>query len=133
MRPFGLVMAYATATGGRSLIGGALLVVGGAVLFEVGVEGVQAPLPDRYFSYGDMLANALGATLGGGLVSRRIATLLRSDSPSRLSGQCPHFWEGQTQRLEHRLRYPLGQLAPRPYKLIEKRSVKVQLARSLRE
>lgn len=70
----GVALAYATATSRWSSLRRAVLVIGAAVLFGVGIEVLQAPLPDRYFSYDDMLANALGALLATGwlLVESRI-------------------------------------------------------------
>lgn len=62
----GLALAYATATAGYPRLRRALLVVVAAVTFGVGIEVLQAPLPDRYFSYADMLANAVGAVLAAG-------------------------------------------------------------------
>lgn len=59
----GLALAYATATSRRPHLRRVLAVIGAAVLFGVGIEVLQGPLPERYFSYGDMLANALGAVL----------------------------------------------------------------------
>lgn len=61
---FGLALAYATATSRHS--GRPILVLAAAVAFGVGIEVLQGPLPDRYFSYADMLANAIGALLAVG-------------------------------------------------------------------
>jgi VanZ family protein len=41
----------------------AVLVVGIAAAYGLGVEGIQATTPDRYFSMGDAYANVLGALL----------------------------------------------------------------------
>lgn len=51
-----------------------LAVVGGALLVGAGVELLQGSLPNRYFGWGDLLANALGASLVGGwfLLERRV-------------------------------------------------------------
>lgn len=57
-------LAYATA---RSELGSTrrlLAIVGIAIGYGIAIELLQAPLPDRYFSYADMAANALGAILG---------------------------------------------------------------------
>lgn len=62
----GLALAYATADGRDTPRRRTTLVLGVAVLFGVGIELLQGPLPDRYFSYADMLANALGAILATG-------------------------------------------------------------------
>lgn len=58
-----LTLAYATARlRERPLVRGGL-VVGVALAVGVGVELAQGILPDRYFGWGDLLANALGASL----------------------------------------------------------------------
>lgn len=51
-----------------------LAVVGGALLVGAGVELLQGSLPNRYFGWGDLLANALGASLVAVwyLVERRV-------------------------------------------------------------
>lgn len=71
---FALALAYATATSRLDRHRRVLLVLAIAVLFGVAIEVLQAPLPERYFSYGDMLANALGAVLASAwfLVERRL-------------------------------------------------------------
>jgi len=70
----GLALAYATATSRDEPARRALLVFVGAVAFGVLVEVLQGPLPNRYFSYGDMLADAVGALLATGwfLVESRL-------------------------------------------------------------
>lgn len=62
----GFTLAYATATSPRPLVSRVLLVLGTAVAFGVTIEVLQGPLPDRYFSYADMLANAIGAIFAAG-------------------------------------------------------------------
>jgi VanZ family protein len=59
----GLSLIYATAASRRTRRRRAVLAIGTTVAFGVLVELLQGPLPDRYFSYADMLANALGALL----------------------------------------------------------------------
>jgi VanZ family protein len=56
-------LAYATADWERSTAGVAAFVVGVSVLYGVGIEGIQATIPHRYFSPADAYANALGAVL----------------------------------------------------------------------
>ena len=63
---FGLSLIYATAASRMHPTRRAALSIGVAVLFGVLIEVLQGPLPARYFSYADMLANALGALLAGG-------------------------------------------------------------------
>lgn len=61
---FATTMAYATAQSeirGRPRV---IAVIGLAVLYGIAIEMLQAPLTNRYFSYADMVANALGALLG---------------------------------------------------------------------
>ena len=58
-----LSLAYATAASELRSPRRVLLVLGGAVLLGAGIELLQGRLPDRYFSYGDMIANAIGAVL----------------------------------------------------------------------
>lgn len=59
----GLSLLYATAASQRSPTRRAALAIGAAVAYGVLIELLQGPLPERYFSYADMLANALGALL----------------------------------------------------------------------
>lgn len=57
-------LAYATARrdiNARTRVLAVLLI---AVAYGIAIELLQAPLPDRSFSYADMLANGLGALLG---------------------------------------------------------------------
>lgn len=70
----GLSLIYATATGPRSPRYRITISLGAAVAFGVLIELLQGPLPNRYFSYADMLANALGALLASGwfLVEARL-------------------------------------------------------------
>lgn len=63
---FGLALAYATAASRRPVVRRAAIVLVAAILFGVGIEILQGTLPERYFSYGDMLANAFGAVLAAG-------------------------------------------------------------------
>lgn len=62
----GLSLIYATAAGRRETPHRIALSIGVAMAFGVLIELLQGPLPHRYFSYGDMLANALGALLATG-------------------------------------------------------------------
>jgi VanZ family protein len=48
-----------------------------ATLYGVGIEFAQAPLAERYFSFGDMAANALGAVLGSLVVALALRVLAR--------------------------------------------------------
>jgi len=64
----GLSLLYATAASEEDPTRRALLSVGAAVAFGVLIELLQGPLPYRYFSYSDMLANALGALLATGWI-----------------------------------------------------------------
>jgi VanZ family protein len=57
-------LAYATARAELNPTARLLGVFGIAMAYGIAIEGVQAPLPDRYFSLSDMAANALGAVLG---------------------------------------------------------------------
>lgn len=73
---FGLALSLAYATArlrDRPVLRG-LVVFGGAVAVGVGVELVQGVVPNRYFGWGDLLANALGAALvmGWFLLERRL-------------------------------------------------------------
>ncbi|QLG61102.1 VanZ family protein [Halorarum salinum] len=57
-----LALAYATVdhyTSSRRRV----LVLGGAIAFGVLIELLQGTTPHRYFGWGDLLANALGAAL----------------------------------------------------------------------
>lgn len=69
-----LSLAYATVRLRDRLTLRALVVVGGALLVGTGVELLQGTLPNRSFDWGDMLANALGASLvvAWFLVERRV-------------------------------------------------------------
>jgi VanZ family protein len=58
-----LTLAYATVDAHERPTRRLLVVVGGAVAYGVLMEVFQAPLAGRYFSYLDMLANAVGALL----------------------------------------------------------------------
>lgn len=58
----GLAIAYATLDDRRPLVR-AVLIVGGAGFYGVGIELVQWSLPARYFGPGDIAANLIGATL----------------------------------------------------------------------
>ena len=60
---FGGSLAYATVDWDRPTWVLVALVVGGAALYGVGIEGIQSTLPNRYFSLGDAWANVLGAVL----------------------------------------------------------------------
>lgn len=69
-----LSLAYATARlRDRPVLRG-FLVVGGALLVGIGIELLQGKLANRYFGWGDLLANALGASFVAiwFLVERRI-------------------------------------------------------------
>lgn len=70
----GLSLIYATASSRLPPSRRVVPCVGATVLFGVVVELLQGPLPYRYFSYVDILANALGAGLASGwfLVERRL-------------------------------------------------------------
>lgn len=69
-----LSLSYATVRSDLAPKRRALLVVGVAVAFGVAIELLQGPLPDRYFSYGDILANVLGSLVAAGwlLVERHV-------------------------------------------------------------
>jgi len=56
-------LAYALADPPWSTGRTALVVVGVVAAYGIGIELLQAPLPARYVSVGDALANALGAVL----------------------------------------------------------------------
>lgn len=59
-----LSLAYATAATPFDRWRRSMFVVAAAILFGVAIELLQAPLPDRYFSTLDILANAFGASIG---------------------------------------------------------------------
>ena len=59
----GGTVIYATTTWKQSVPRRALLVVGLAFAYGVGIEFGQSLIPNRYFSLGDAYANALGAVL----------------------------------------------------------------------
>jgi VanZ family protein len=59
----GCTLAYAAADRELGPARSALLVVGVTVVYGVGIELGQSTIPDRYFSVGDALANALGGAL----------------------------------------------------------------------
>ncbi|QLG28654.1 VanZ family protein [Halorarum halophilum] len=61
---FALVLAYATANLREHPSRRVALVIGGALAFGAGIELLQGATPHRYFGWGDLLANALGAALG---------------------------------------------------------------------
>lgn len=67
-------LAYATVRLRDRPVYRGLLVVGGAIAVGVGVELLQGTMPDRYFGWGDLLANALGTALVGlwFVVERRV-------------------------------------------------------------
>ena len=71
---FALLLAYATANRLERPYRRAALVLGVVVAFGAGIELLQGVTPHRYFGWGDLLANALGATLAGVwlFVERRI-------------------------------------------------------------
>ena len=58
-----LALAYATAHWRDQPYRRAAIVFGVAVCYGLLMEFVQGPLPNRYFSLADALANALGASL----------------------------------------------------------------------
>lgn len=61
--------------------------VGATVAYGVGIEGVQSQLPNRYFSWGDALANALGGLLAApvyGLLRRARLDPVLESWPSQL-------------------------------------------------
>lgn len=58
-----LALAYATVEFADRSLRRLALVVLLAVGYGIAVELLQAPLPDRYYSLADMLANALGAAV----------------------------------------------------------------------
>lgn len=62
----GLSLLYATAPGRESRTRRAVLTIGTTVAFGVLIEVLQGPIPYRYFSLADLLANALGALLATG-------------------------------------------------------------------
>lgn len=62
----GLSLIYATAARRGGHANRVPLSIGVAVVLGVSVELIQGPLPERYFSLADMLANALGALLASG-------------------------------------------------------------------
>lgn len=56
-------LSYATCDRPWSTRRTTAVVIGVVAVYGVGIELVQAPLPERYFSVGDAAANALGAAL----------------------------------------------------------------------
>jgi VanZ family protein len=85
---FGWSLAYATTDWDWTPSRLAVLVFGVTVTYGVGIELLQAPLADRYFSVGDAYANALGGVLALSwfvvrrwlaLVPVRKETLIRDD------------------------------------------------------
>lgn len=58
-----LALAYATVRVRDQPLRRGLLVYGGALGVGIAIELAQGPLPNRYFGWGDLLANALGASL----------------------------------------------------------------------
>ena len=58
-----LTLAYATAHYRDRPYRRAAVVFGGAIAFGAGIELFQGALPHRYFGWGDLLANCLGAAL----------------------------------------------------------------------
>lgn len=60
---FGWSLAYATTDWDWHPARLAVLVFGVTVTYGVGIELLQAPLAERYFSVGDAYANALGGVL----------------------------------------------------------------------
>jgi VanZ family protein len=58
-----LSLAYATARVRDRPYLRAVVVFGGALAFGAGIELLQGALPNRYFGWGDLLANSLGAAL----------------------------------------------------------------------
>lgn len=59
-----LSLAYATARSDLEPPTRLMGVLFFAMGYGIAIELLQAPLPDRFFSYADLLANALGAVLG---------------------------------------------------------------------
>lgn len=74
---FAASIAYATARSAYEQRTRWLVVVGLAMIYGISIELLQAQLPDRYFSYADLLANAIGAILGLGylLIEKRVPYL----------------------------------------------------------
>jgi VanZ family protein len=69
-----LALAYATVELSDRPARRVALVLGVAVGYGVAVELLQAPLPERYYSVADMVANALGASAAlGWLAVERVA------------------------------------------------------------
>ncbi|SHH68095.1 VanZ family protein [Halobaculum gomorrense] len=69
-----LALAYATVRYRDRPAVRATAVVGGALGVGIGIELVQGTLPNRYFGWGDLLANTLGSVLVGiwFLIERRV-------------------------------------------------------------
>lgn len=61
----GLSLIYATASSRLDGPTRVVFTLGAAVLLGVTIELLQGPLPDRYFSYADVLANGIGVLLAG--------------------------------------------------------------------
>jgi VanZ family protein len=80
-------LAYATVDWEWSPARLAALVVGVAAVYGLGIEGIQATTPDRYFSVGDAYANVLGAVLAAPWFAvRSRVPLVRVPGGDRLSG-----------------------------------------------
>jgi len=58
-----LALTYATAQYREHPYRRGVLVLGGAIAFGATIELLQGALPHRYFGWGDLLANCLGAAL----------------------------------------------------------------------
>lgn len=86
----GLTVAYALVDSRHDRAGRALRLVVAVALYGVLIEVLQAPLPQRYFALGDMLANVLGAAVALTWYAVEayaepvpVAELLRRLSPAR--------------------------------------------------
>ncbi|MFC6787116.1 VanZ family protein [Halobaculum halobium] len=60
-----LTLAYATVRYRDRPAVRAAIVIGGAFAVGAGIELIQGTLPNRYFGWGDLLANMLGSILVG--------------------------------------------------------------------
>jgi VanZ family protein len=81
--PFGIILYYSLISSERSKIVSILLIPVFGCLFSFSVELLQVFFPDRYPSASDVLADTLGATVGG---------LLAGFLPMKVPDQAYWFW-----------------------------------------